>query len=116
MGPLGCILSLRLEQMGGSLYTDKGHAKNQSYLTILADLALDLATLRFNGLLTLDFSEIQSNCEQTLLEHKIGPSAKSWDIDLRWDQEGPVELGCTLAQIFLCVKTMFGGQASLGPV
>lgn len=93
--PLGCISIIEGRIDGRlSLFTDKGHAENQSYLIILA---LDLTTSKYNGFLTIGFSEIQSNCEQTLDEHKIGHSAGSWDIDQRWDQVGPVELGCTFS-------------------
>lgn len=103
--PLGCISIIEEGRIDGrlSLYTDKRHAKNQSHLIILA---LDSTTSKYNGLLTIGFSEIQYNYEQTLDEHKIRHSARSWDIDQRCDQVGPIELGCTFSPNSPCVKNM----------
>lgn len=56
--------------------TDEGKKKNQ-LLQIF--LVIELATLKFNVILTFVFSEIQSNGELRFDECRIGPCIESWD-------------------------------------
>lgn len=42
-------------------------------------LAIDLMALKFNGILSVDLIEIQSNGEWKFNECKIGIDARSWD-------------------------------------
>ena len=58
------------------LLMDKGNPKNQPHHIIQA---FDLTALKFNGILSVDFLEIQSYREWRFSECKIGVDARSWD-------------------------------------
>lgn len=54
---------------------DKGYPKNQLHQIILA---FDLTSLNLNGILNIDFLEIQANSGWWFDEYKTGPHANSW--------------------------------------
>lgn len=78
---------------------DKENPKNEQYQIILA---LDLTTLNFNSISTVEFFYIQSNGECGFSNYKIGPDARSWWKDYqrgytneRWAQMGSTILDYT---------------------
>ena len=83
---------------------DEGQEKNQLLQIILA---LDLISIQFSSLLTIDFFEIQPNCGWRFYESEIGPDARSWRDECvseractgqKWDQVGLMEVDC----VYLC--------------
>ena len=74
-----CYLDASLPVGGGNIERfphGQGGSKKLPHQIILA---LDLTALKFNGILTVDFLEIQSNSKWKFTVIKIGPDARSWD-------------------------------------
>lgn len=52
---------------------------NPLHLRLLIFVLLHNIALNVDGILTIDFSEIQSDCERWIGKCNIGPPAKLWD-------------------------------------